>query len=63
MFLIGQITTSSLSSPIVQVAIVVAGCLVLLVAFKFGSFIFKMGLGLVGLALLGGAIWWFLFKH
>jgi hypothetical protein len=61
MVLIGQ-TAASLSSPVVRVAIVVAGCLVLLVAFKFGSFILKTGLGLVGLALLGGAIWWFLVK-
>jgi hypothetical protein len=62
MVLIGQITTS-LSSPVVQVAIVVAGCLVLFMVFKVGYFILKMALGLVGLALLGGAISWFFFRN
>ena len=56
---IGQITTS-MSSPAVQIAIVVAGCLVLYVAFKIGLVILKILLGLVALALLGGATWWFL---
>ena len=56
---IGQITTS-MSSPAVQVAVVVAGCLVLYVAFKIGMVILKIVLGLAGLALLGGASWWFL---
>jgi len=49
-----------MSSPAVQVAVVVAGCLVLYVAFKIGFVILKIVLGLAGLALLGGAIWWFL---
>ena len=56
---IGQITTS-MSSPAVQVAVVVAGCLVLYVAFKIGMVILKIVLGLAGLALLGGASWWLL---
>lgn len=56
---IGQITTS-MSSPVVQIAVVVAGCLVLYVAFKIGFVILKIALGLVALALLGGATWWFL---
>jgi uncharacterized membrane protein YGL010W len=42
------------------VAVLVAGCLVLYVAFKIGFVILKMALGLVALALLGGATWWFL---
>ena len=49
-----------MSSPAVQVAVVVAGCLVLYVAFKIGFVILKIVLGLAGLALLGGASWWFL---
>ena len=49
-----------MSSPAVQVAVVVAGCLVLFVAFKIGFVILKIVLGLAALALLGGAIWWFL---
>ena len=49
-----------MSSLAVQVAVVVAGCLVLYVTFKIGFFILKIALGLVALALLGGATWWFL---
>jgi len=59
MVLFGQIT-NNLSSPAVQVAVVVAGCLVLYVAFKIGLVVLKIALGLVVLVLLGGAIWWFL---
>ena len=55
---IGHIS-ATVSSPAVQVAFVVAGCLVLYVAFKLGFVILKIILALVGLALLGGAIWWF----
>jgi hypothetical protein len=56
---IGQIS-ANMSSPAVQVAVVVAGCLALYVAFKLGFVILKIVLVLVGLALLGGASWWFL---
>jgi len=59
MIIIGQITTSG-SSPAVQVAVVVVGCLMLYVAFKIGIVILKIALGLVALALLGSATWWFL---
>ena len=59
MITIGQITASG-SSPAVQVAVVVVGCLVLYVAFKIGIVILKKALGLVALALLGSATWWFL---
>jgi uncharacterized membrane protein YGL010W len=55
----GQIS-ANMSSPAVQVAVVVAGCLVLYVAFKIGFVILKIVLGLAGLALLGAACWWFL---
>jgi hypothetical protein len=43
-----------------SVAVVVVGCLVLYVAFKIGIVILKIALGLVALALLGSATWWFL---
>ena len=49
-----------MSSPAVEVALVVVGCLMLYVAFKIGFVILKITLGLAGLALLGGATWWFL---
>jgi hypothetical protein len=52
---IGQITTHT-SSPVVQVAMVAAGCIVLYVAFKIGGVILKV---LLGLALLTGVIWLF----
>jgi hypothetical protein len=55
---IGQIN-ANMSSPAVQVAVVVAGCLMLYVAFKLGFVILKIVLGLAGLALLAGASWWF----
>ena len=56
---IGQIS-ANMSSPAVEVAVVVVGCLVLYAAFKIGLVILKIVLGLAGLALLGGASWWFL---
>ena len=58
MALIGQITTN-MTSPVVQVAMLVAGGLVLYLAVKIGGFILKM---LLGLALLSGLFWWFLSK-
>ena len=51
---IGQIS-ANMSSPAVEVAVVVVGCLLLYVAFKIGFFILKIALGLAGFALLGGA--------
>ena len=56
---IGQFS-ANMSSPAVQVAVLVAGCLMLYVAFKIGFVILKIVLGLAGLALLGGASWWLL---
>jgi hypothetical protein len=58
MGLFGQITTN-MTSPVVQVAMLAAGAIVLFVAVKIGGFILKM---LLGLAVLGGVIWWFLQK-
>ncbi len=55
MIILAQITTN-LSSPAIQVAMVAAGCLVLFVVVKIGGFILKL---LLGLAVLGGFIWWF----
>ncbi|MFZ0827362.1 MAG: hypothetical protein WAO02_08050 [Verrucomicrobiia bacterium] len=59
MVLFSQIT-NNLASPAVQVAVVVAGCLVLYEAFKIGLVVLKIALGLVVLVLLGDASWWFL---
>jgi hypothetical protein len=41
----------------------VVGLLALILAFKVVKFIFKLVFGLIALALLGGAIWWFLQGH
>lgn len=51
------------SFPVATVAIVVAGGLVLFVAFKVGRFVLRLVVGLVALALLGGAWWWFFLRH
>ena len=42
---------------------VVVGCLALFVAIKVGRFIMKVIFGLIALALLGGAAWWFLLRQ
>jgi hypothetical protein len=60
MSILDQITQSS---PVAKVVVTIAGLLVLYVAFKVGSFILKILLGLVGIALVVGAIWWFFVRH
>jgi hypothetical protein len=57
------LVAASDSFPAAKVAMVVAGCLALFVAFKVGRFILKVLLGLAALALLAGALWWFLLKQ
>lgn len=37
--------------------------LIIIALNKVGRMIAKLALGLVGLALLGGAVWWFFFRH
>lgn len=49
----------NLPAPIVQLVVVAVGCLLLYVAVKVGYVVLKIVLGLAALALLGGAIWWF----
>ncbi|HWH68648.1 MAG TPA: hypothetical protein VNT26_04650 [Candidatus Sulfotelmatobacter sp.] len=43
--------------------IIILGGLALWVAFKAAKFLFKLVFGLIGLALLGIAAWWFLLPH
>ena len=50
-------------SPALKIAIVVAGIVALFVALKVGQVIIRLLFGLIGIALLGGAVWWFLLKH
>jgi hypothetical protein len=61
---ISQITSSwSSASDLAKVVMVLAGCLVLFVAFKVGGFILKILFGLAGLALLVGSFWWFFSRN
>ena len=57
-----QMTMSELS-PALKVATVLGGMLALFVAIKVGRVMIKLLFGLIGLAILGGAAWWFLAQH
>jgi len=50
-------------SPILKVAIALGGVVALFVAIKVGAVLMKLLFGLIGLALLGGAVCWFIGKH
>ena len=55
--------TMSDLSPILKVAIVLGGVIALFVAIKVGEVVMKLLFGLIGLALLGGAGWWFFLRQ
>lgn len=57
-----QITTSELS-PVLKVATVLGGIIVLFVAMRVGQVLIKLFFGVIGLAILGGAVWWFFLRH
>lgn len=50
-------------SPVLKAAIVLGGVIALFIAMKVGQVMIKLILGLIGIALLGGAVWWFLMRH
>ena len=50
-------------SPVLRGAVVLGGVIALVVAIKVGQVMIRLLFGLIGLALLGGAVWWFLWKH
>jgi len=50
-------------SPALKVATALGGVIALFVAIKTGQTVIKLLFGLIGLALLGGAAWWFLVRH
>ena len=56
-------TTAGDFSPAWKAAMVVGGIIALFVAVKVGQFMIRLLFGLIGLALLGGAIWWLLVRH
>jgi hypothetical protein len=45
-----------------QILLIVFGVLSIYIAFKIAHFVLKVVLHLIGLALLGGAVWWFFFR-
>ena len=59
MDILAQITISEFS-PALKAAIVLSGVIVLFVAIKVGKVMIRLLFGLVGLALLGGVVWWLL---
>jgi hypothetical protein len=62
MEIVGQITPN-LSSPAAKVVLVIVGCVALYLAIKIGHFLLRILFGLVGLALIGLVIWWFLHRQ
>ena len=50
-------------SPAWIAIIAVVGIAMLFVGLKIGRMIAKLALGLIGLALLGGLVWWFFLRH
>jgi hypothetical protein len=49
--------TISNLSPVLKVAVALAGVIAAFVAIKVGEVVMKLVFGLIGLALLGGAGW------
>jgi len=47
-------------SPVLKAAMVLGGIIALFVAMKVGQVMIRLLFGLIGLAILGGAVWWFL---
>ena len=50
-------------SPAWQAATVLGGMFALFVAIKVGHVMLRLIFGLLGLAILGGAVWWFVMRH
>ena len=46
-----------------MVVIVVVGVVALFLAIKIGHFILRLVFGLIGLAVIAGAVWWLFLKH
>ena len=46
-----------------MLVIAAAGVVALFLAIKIGHFILRLVFGLVGLAAIVGAVWWFFLKH
>ena len=58
----GQIPANE-QSVVWLLAIAVAGVVAIYAAIKIAHFILKLAFGLIGLALVAGAVWWFFLRH
>ncbi len=63
MNLLAQTAMTEFSPALRAAALVGGGIIALVVAIKVGQVMIRLLFGLIGLALLGGAVWWFLLKH
>lgn len=52
----------NINNHIPQISLIVFGLLSVFIAFKIAHFVLKVVLHLIGLALLGSAVWWFFFR-
>lgn len=55
--------TMSEFSPALKAVTLLGGVIALFVAIKVGQVMIRLLFGLVGFALLGGSVWWFLSRH
>ena len=62
MNIFAQITPSEFS-PALKAATMLGGMIALFIAIRVGQVMIRLFFGLSGLALLGGAAWWFLVRH
>jgi hypothetical protein len=62
MNIFAQVTMSEFS-PALKAATVLGGIIALFVAIKIGQVMIRLLFGFIGLALLGGVVWWFLVRH
>ena len=60
--ILAQLTTGEFP-PVLKVATVLGGIIALFIAMKVGQVLIKLLFGLIGLTLLGGAVWWFFLRH
>jgi hypothetical protein len=50
-----------INSHLTQILLIVFGVLAIYIAFKIAHFVLKVVLHIIGLVLLGSAVWWFFF--
>ena len=58
-----MLAMTEFSAALNAAARLLGGVIALVVAIKVGQAIIRLLFGLIGLALPGGAVWWFLWKH